>query len=248
MREVLQQSLAAWRKLPENRRLPGAVSVPPLGTVDTRYLRRPPEKGLVLKAWTRLLERSPSGDLKNSVCDPGQGGEAARDYLWLTAQDATELLPSQRSVGYEYPLAKKVAMRLIRFHLVDNTRGEPPFWKPEELRACDLTLKVTAVTQDKLQLTIQGNVLVATSPFLRDADRGFQGKINGQLQYNQVAGRWEEIQMTVLGQHWGEGPFTRGARPGKSWLGVALELVTTPTPWDLIPPQGARDVGDYYGK
>ena len=31
-------------------------------------------------------------------------------------------------------------MRLARFHLVDNTRGEPPMWRPVDVKKIDLAI------------------------------------------------------------------------------------------------------------
>jgi hypothetical protein len=248
MREVLRQALAAWQKLPESRRKPGAVRVAPPDAEDEQYVRRPPPQGLILKVWTRALDRSPSGDLLPAACDPGRGGEAARDHAWFTAEEARTLLPPEVKVGTQYPLPRKLALRLARFHLVDNTRGEPPAWEPEELRSCDLVLHVEEVTAEKIRLSLQGDVLLATSAFLWEAKRGYRAQMHGTLLYDRRHARWESIRLTALGQHWGEGLHTQGARPGKNWLGVALELSLGDKPMDRIPPQGARDRRDYFGR
>jgi hypothetical protein len=247
MRQVLRDALAAWRKLPEPRRNPGAIQVAPLDGEDAQFIRRPPA-GLILNVWTRALDRLPSGEFQTAACDPGQGGEASRDHAWITADEARTLLPQDLKPGHQYPLPRKLAMRLTRFHLVDNTRGEPPSWEQEDLHSCDLALRVEEATSEKIRLSLRGDVLLATSPFLLEAKRGFKGKVHGELVYDRTKSAWERINITVLGQHWGEGPFTQGGRPGRSWLGVAMELSPGDKPMDCVPPQGIRDQRDYWGR
>src|SRR6188474_2135283 len=53
MRDVLKQALAAWQKLPGDRRKPGAVQVEEPGKLDARYSRSLPTGGVVVRVWTR---------------------------------------------------------------------------------------------------------------------------------------------------------------------------------------------------
>jgi hypothetical protein len=52
----------------------------------------------------------------------------------------------------------------------------------------------------------------------------------------------------ALGNHWGQGTYTRGARAGRTPLGVAFELVPADVSTNLVPPQGARDWQEYLGR
>ena len=52
--------------------------------------------------------------------------------------------------------------------------------------------------------------------------------------------------LVALGDHWGEGQYTRGARPGRQPLGVAFELTKGEAPADRVPPQGARMAQTYF--
>jgi hypothetical protein len=248
MREVFRNALAAWRKLPEARRKPGAVSVPPLEGEDAAYQRRPPAQGLILNVWTHALDRSSNGDFQPATCELGHGGEAARDHCWITAEEARSFLPPEAKVGIVFPFPSKLAVRLARFHLVDNTRGEPPFWEPSEVRTCTLTLRVEEATAERIRLAVQGDIVLATSPMLSEAQRGYQAKLQGEMVYDRRAKRWERVCLTAVGLHWGEGHYTQGARPGKSWLGVAFDLADATKPMDRVPPQGARDRQNYFGR
>src|SRR5437588_73498 len=73
----------------------------------------------------------------------GAGGDhAARDHLWLTEEEWKALVPEKPRKGDKVPLPPAVAERVLRFHLVDNTRGEPPSWRRDQVRSQELTLTV----------------------------------------------------------------------------------------------------------
>ena len=96
------------------------------------------------------------------------------------------------------------AERLARFHLTDNTRGEPPMWRKDEVRHSDLMLTVTKATDDRIQLRLDGAVLLATNADPARAVRGFEVRL---LEY------WDE--QGVLHQaHWdpAQGRIRRSVR------------------------------------
>jgi hypothetical protein len=45
----------------------------------------------------------------------------------------------------------------------------------------------------------------------------------------------------ALGDNWGSGPFTGGARPGKTPLGIAIDLANPDRAADRVLPQAARE-------
>ena len=49
-----------------------------------------------------------------------------------------------------------------------------------------------------------------------------------------------ELKLVAVGNHWGHGPYTRGARPGKTPLAVVFTLADREKTEDQIPPQAAR--------
>ena len=49
MRDVLRQGLREWKKLPEERRKPDAVTVSDFAKIDSTYSRTPPAGGLIVK-------------------------------------------------------------------------------------------------------------------------------------------------------------------------------------------------------
>jgi len=226
--------------------VPGAVRVDDPTRVDPTYAREPPKGGLVVNVFTRILDRSGAADLCRGSCPVAGGDKSARDRLWLTADDCKALIPDSARVGDELPVAPRLVYRIARFHLVDNTRGEPPFWDRDAVRRHDMKLRVTTVNGDGIALQLTGATLVATAADLDRADRGFDARLTGYLHYDSRKKRIDRFDLVAVGDHWGEGRFNPKARPGKTPLGVAFELAKGDLPADRVPPQGARTLSEYF--
>ncbi len=87
----------------------------------------PPAGGLVLDVTSKVLggyEKGGNRAMRDAV---------GRDHLWLRKDEAEALARGE--------LPESVKQRLARFHLIDNTRGEPPLWRPDEVKRLELTLK-----------------------------------------------------------------------------------------------------------
>jgi hypothetical protein len=247
MREVLQRGLAEWKKLPEEQRKPGAVKVEESVKTDARYTRTPPSGGLILTVYTRILDQDDKGEFCKGSCRSPGGDQSACDHLWLTKAEWPDLLPPTPKKGETYPMPAKVAQRIARFHLIDNTRGEPPMWRKEDVRRANVTLTVEEANEKTVRVRIEGTVLLATDANDAKAKRGYEANLLGTLVYDVEKKAIVRLDLVALGEHWGDGTFTPGARPGRTPLGVALELAGD-KPADLVPPQAARDFNEYMGK
>ena len=242
-RKELKKALAKFEQLPAARRAPGAVIVPPMGKPDANFDRRVPPGGLAVNVNARILDRV-GLDFAVGKCDSLGGAASGRDFLWLTANEVQSLLPKRREVGSRYPLAPAVAMRIARFHLVDFTRGEPPFWEPNQVHKLDLNLTVTAVNGDAVEMRLDGTLLCATNADPAQADRGYDVRLTGRLTFDGT--RFTRFDIAAVGEHWGEGQFVGGARPGHTLLGVTFGPVTASS--SPVPPQAARDLAEYFGR
>jgi hypothetical protein len=247
MKKVFKDALAKFDKLPADKRKAGAVTVPDHGTKDPKYTRTPADGGLIVRVHTRILDAKDGGYRAGTCGTPG-GDQSARDFLWLTKAEVKAVAPAKAEAGHSYPLPAAVAARIARFHLADNTRGEPPFWKSDEVRKNDWTLTVTQATADAVDLRLDGEVVLATKADPTDADRGYTAKARGHLRWVPKTQTFDRFDVAVVGPHWGEGAYTKGARPGKSALGFAFTLADPTKPADTIPPQGIRDERPYWGK
>lgn len=247
MRDTLRQGLREWKKLPEDRRKPGAVTVEEVEKKDSRYTRTPPAGGLIVTVYTRILDREKDGYCKGT-CKTLGGDKAARDHLWLTEAEWKSLLPANPKKGDKAALPEKIGERILRFHLIDNTRGEPPMWRKEDIRSHEITLVVDEATETRLSLRVEGSALLATSGDTDKADRGFDVRLLGYIGYDRVKKTIDRFDVAAVGDHWGDGTFTRGSRPGRQPLGVAFELASGKAATDLVPPQAAREIDNYMGR
>ncbi len=247
MREVLRQGLDRWRRLPAEERRPGALKVPDLARPDAEYVRTPPAGGLVVNVYTRILDQDEKNRLCHGTCSFAGGDQSARDHLWLTRAEWQRLAPAAAKKGDHFPMPAAVAQRILRFHLVDNTRGEPSFWERDDVRKADLTWTVEEATPANLRLRLDGSALLATNADPEKARRGYDVRLLGYLHYNRAKQAIDRFDLLAVGDHWGQGAYPPGARPGRKPLGVAFELRHGNDPADLLPPQGARYLPGYFG-
>jgi hypothetical protein len=248
MRQVLQQGLTRFRNLPEAERKPGAIQVPDAGKSDTRYNRTPPPGGLIVKVYTRILDRTAKGEFCKGTCSSRGGDQAARDHLWLTEAESKSLVPANLKQGDRFPLPPTIVERIARFHLIDNTRGEPPMWRREDVRTRDVSLTAQEVNETSVRLRLEGSILLANQADPAQANRGFDARLLGYIEYDQRKKLITRFEMVALGEHWGAGTYTPGARPGRTPLGVAFELSRGTSSADQVPPQAAREIQQYLGR
>lgn len=181
-----------------------------------RALPAPPQGGLVVDVTTKVLGGYGANDRRAERYRNSLG----RDHLWVR-KDETESLA--RGIFPE-----SLASRLVRFHLIDNTRGEPPMWRADEVKKLELSLQDGRVT---------GSIHLET----KNGDRGYQADMLGFVTGKD--GKATRFDVVVRGQFWGQGQFTRGAPKGKFPLAVAFTLSDDKCMANLVPPQAARGSG-----
>lgn len=176
-------------------------------------LAPPPAGGLVVDVTTKMLGGYAADDARGQRYLKSLG----RDHLWLRQDEAEALAKGV--------LPESVKQRLVRYHLIDNTRGEPPMWGAAEVKKLDVTLKDGRLT---------GTVHLET----KAGDRGYQADLLGVLDTKD--GKVTRFDLLAKGEFWGEGSFTRGAPKGRFPLAIAFSLARSETGVSRVPPQGAR--------
>ena len=193
---------------------PAKVAAIAKGTPDARYNPKPPKGGLVVRVTSKVLGgyEEPENEWRR-IFQTSLG----RDNLWISANEHAALAKGQ--------LPQSLLKRLARFHLVDNTRGEPPMWNDNEIK--------------KLEVKIENGQLRGTA-ILRTAkgDRGFEAELMGRIETK--AGKVTRLDVVAKGEFWGEGTYTRNAPKGRFPLAIALTLADGKDAADTIPPQGSR--------
>jgi hypothetical protein len=173
----------------------------------------PPAGGLVLDVTCKVL----GGFDKASKTSKAAQEALGRDHLWLRKDEAEALARGE--------LPDSVKQRLVRCHLIDNTRGEPPLWRPEEVKQLDLTLK---------DGRLSGTVHLET----KSGERGYRAALLGFVEVNE--GKVTRLDVVAHGQFWGEGTYTRGAPSGRFPLAVAFTLSAGTSAADRVLPGAAR--------
>jgi len=219
LRRLTAQALERFRKGDAAKAQVAAIQH---GRTDPRYAVRPPEGGLVVRARGKVLGGyEPTDEPFRKAVQQA----LSRDNLWITAGEHRELVDGG--------LPTALLHRIARFHLVDNTRGEPPMWRSAEVRQIDV---------EREGARLHGRVRLATE----DGKRGYDAHLLGFVESDgeQVT----RFELVALGAFHGEGRYTRGAPEGTFPYAVAFTLADGRDVADGIPPQGSRGWVDGYLK
>jgi serine/threonine-protein kinase len=245
VREMLRNALEEWKKLPAGSRKPATALGEP-ESVDASLTRLPPSGAVVVNVYTRPLEKDAAGNYRRTSRSIPGGALAARDRFWLTADECQAL--AGLSLGDTQPgteLARAIE-RLCRYHLLDDCRGEPPLWAPDQVRSQKLRFKVQR-SADHVLLSFEGPVLLASQRDPAQAERGYDARLSGTIGWDRQRKRIDRFDVLAIGDAWGEGVHDPGARPGRKPLGIVFEL-SKGGALDAVPPFGARMVAEYLGQ
>ncbi len=181
---------------------------------DPRFNVAIPDGGLVVRVRAKVMGGyEPTTDRWRRLFQTA----LSRDNLWISKSEHRQLIAGN--------VPDSLQKRIARFHLVDNTRGEPPMWEPHEIRSSNMALNDGVLT---------GNVKLAT----RQGDRTFTASIRGHVEVQND--RVVRFDVVASGDFEGEGRYTGGAPKGKFPLAVSFELADGSDVADGIPPQGSR--------
>ncbi len=199
---------------------PAAAAIDPESLLrsDRPPLPVPPEGGLIVEVTSKVLGGYPDTQ-RPKFWEESLG----RDHLWIRKDEADALAKGR------FP--ESLARRIARYHLVDNTRGEPPMWEASEVKNLSLAINGQQVAGTVHLETTCGN-------------RGYQADLAGAIETKD--GKVTRLDLVAKGQFWGEGTFTRGAPSGKFPFAVAFRLATDDCAATRVPPQAARLGADEY--
>ena len=214
-----ERALRMMRRALTNFR-PTNVTALERGKVDRRYVLEPPQGGLVARVHTKILGGyEPTENQWRQMFQNNLG----RDNLWVRADEHRALLAGN------FP--DSLTQRIAKYHLVDNTRGEPPMWNANEIRHHDLKLENGKLT-GAIELRTKSN------------DRAFKASVVGRI--NIKNDKVTRFDLVFKGRFRGEGRYTRNAPKGEFPIAMAFELADGSDPADTIPPQGSRGWLDGY--
>jgi hypothetical protein len=145
-----------------------------------------------------------------------------REHLWIRKDEVQALVKGE--------LTPSLRSRIVRYHLVDNTRGTPTGWTESEIKKVELTLK---------DGRLAGRVHLET----KDGKRGYEADLLGFLDVKDS--KVTRFDLVALGQFWGHGTYTPGAPKGRFPLAIAFTLGQPSDPLYNLVPDAVRCYADY---
>ena len=216
--EVWNGLSIAERKLPPNQKLK------PLHRWEDSY----PDQGLVLNSVNAdLITDPPLQNNRNSLWN--------LDHVWFSKSEARQWLEDDPQKGDIYFLPNNLANRLIRFHLVDNVKGQTLPFAPQEIKNSNLKIEVQERQQSLVKIKLRGNAnAVAKGKWLLgDKDwtptyplnHSMKTEILGKATFNLFLNKFTEFEMVAIGKRYGKTENnSRSSDPDSSYIGFLFTL------------------------
>jgi hypothetical protein len=190
-------------------------------TVDPRFATKLPDGAIVVRVAARVeAGYQETSDKFRKIFQ----NATSRDNLWITADEIAELQQDR------FP--EDLARRIERFHLLDNTRGEPSAWSNGDIQSSKWTITAGE---------IRGTAKLES----KDSKRGFEPEITGELTFDD-SGKVKSLHMIARGNYWGSSAYTLEAPSGKFPLVVSFTLADGKDIADPLPPHASRGWPDGY--
>ncbi len=189
---------------------------------DAHFMLKAPAGVVVLDVVSKVLGGygEPSGP-RERILQSSHG----RDHFWIRQDEVASL-----SEGI---VPDSLLSRMARFHLVDNTRGEPPMWRADQIRSANAVLRDGRLV---------GSVRLETTRLRR----GYAASLFGLVDVE--GGVVTKFDVVARGLAWGRGYYNSGAPRGRYPLAVRFTLAQGMWPFDAVPPGAARTrTSEYLG-
>jgi hypothetical protein len=218
LRAFLDRGLRQFKERP-----PQPVAIPD-AELNAAFTRTPNPATSVVRVFSRVRPVPEGADeLNRSV---------GRDHLWILADEVRELLASAPHPDDRASLPRALVARMVRFHLIDNVRGEPDMWEADQVRQAQFTATAGVPQGDRQPFTFAGEFSQRRS----DGRRGQEGTIHGELLLDTRTARVVRFRAYSEGVAWGESQFTPGAPRGRFPLVIAMIEAEDPIA-RTVPPQ-----------
>jgi hypothetical protein len=185
-----------------------------------------PEDSLVVVTTTKVLGgHDPVQAAKGTIrydMENAWKTSMGREHLWIRKDEVQALLKGT--------LSESLRKRIVRYHLVDNTRGTPTGWTESDIKKAELTLEAG---------TLKGRVHLETL----DGKRGYEADLLGFIEVK--TGTVTRFDLVANGQFWGQGAHTPGAPKGRFPLAIAFTLAEPSDPLYNLVPDAVRCYADY---
>ena len=254
MREKeLAKALEEFKALPEEDRKP-KIEVPANVAPPKRHLPAPPANGLILKGYCTYMKADAKGRIDRSTewyyrDNPDRwAAETQNDMLWLTESEWKSLVPPDPKKGDRAEVALPVQRRIFCTIGIDYMEGSVNALLPRET---SMTLTVESATPETIQLRLDGAAKLG-----REFDeklhkeknsRGSEVRMLGYVAVDRARNAITRFDVVGLGHAWGNKmEYVRREiklDPVPWMYGIAVELVETRRPIDLVPPYNMLHYG-----
>lgn len=165
---------------------------------------------MVVEVFSRVLEASwpPPQNDEERIRQSSRG----RDFLWITATESAALTASEPRIP------GSLARRILRFYVVDDTRGSGLTWGRAAPRALSLELQPVAASTKEWRF--EGIATCETQ------NRRCRATFGGTLVVNED--RIDRFDLTIEAIMHGDGKWSTGAPPGEYKLGIACRIAESP--------------------
>lgn len=200
---LMNEALAQFHKEP-----PPIVTIPKQD-LEAPFSEAPDPTTSVVRVFTRI-KPLPMGasSINKSV---------GRDHLWILASELKEISAAGEKGG-QFDFPKDLTARIVRFHLLDNVRGEPDMWEPEHVRKAAFTAKRIAKAGKVETFTFRGEFSMRYA----EGSRGQTGTIDGEFQIDTAKYKILRFRAYSDGEAWGDSKFAPAGPPGKFPLKIAM--------------------------
>lgn len=218
-KELLRKALGAASKESGSKARPLVVKKP-----DPRFLHKAPEGMRIARVHAKVLGgQTPTDNFWKKIASHA----TSHDTLWITAKE-------ELAIARDRKIPPSLARRIALFHLIDNTRGEPSFWDDDGIK------------KSEFRIDEKGNLTGKVHLVKKDKSTGYEADLRGVIKFK--GNTLTRFDLVAHGDYWGESKYTKGAPKGRFPLGVSVRLVDGKSPYDQIPPQGAKSWWQNYLK
>jgi hypothetical protein len=114
-------------------------------------------------------------------------------------------------VGETFAMPPAIIQRMARFHLADNTRGEPDHWSAAQVRSAEVRCEVVRSDADEVRLKLTGSALLSTQADGDQSRRGYDAALAGDVRFDRRQERFTRFDLLV----------PQGSRSLENYLDVA---------------------------
>ncbi len=227
VRKFLEHGIAAYRTEPTR-----SVQITQ-SQVNEKFSMAPDPTTSVVRIFTRIRPVPAGADVLNN----GVG----RDHLWILQNEVEQI--GAHDDRKPFPLPSQLVARLVRYHLIDNVRGEPDMWKGDEIVKSNFSARYVRSTASSKIYELRGDFAQRK----KDNKRGSAGNIYGRFEIANNELRITNFRAYAQMQAWGVSRFTPGAPSGTFPMVVAM-VETSDEVSRVVPPQAMSEWPDYYLK